>query len=244
MMALLAVDAGVGRKAGGVTMRLTLFNWLDHEFVALSGEGAPGLGAGEATRELLGRFAAVLGTHGLSLDDTVRTRLFTTDRPGRDQGSGVRRERLSGQARSVSSSFIAPRLFDSPATVALDLLAMRLSQAGAAKTLVEYEPPRAPLRYLTWESAVFLSGVTCTQGALAEQVATIQAEHGETLSMAGSGWDRVALVSCFLHSSQDVGALRQALAGTVPAAARVEVELVEGFASEGCLIEIELTARG
>ena len=223
-------------------MRQTLFTWLDHEFVVLSGEGAPGLGAAEATRELLGRFDAVLRTQGLSLDDTVRTRLFTTDRPSREQGSNVRRERLSNQARSVSSSFIAPRLFDSPATVALDLLAMGPAQSGATKTLQEYEPPRAPLRYLDYDSVIFLSGVTSGEGSLDQQVATILAELGETLAMAGSGWDRVALVSCFLHSSQDVGALRRLLRAVVPASARPEVEYVEGYAGEGCLIEIELTA--
>jgi enamine deaminase RidA (YjgF/YER057c/UK114 family) len=224
-------------------MRQTLFSWLDHDFVALSGEGAPGLGAAEATRELLGRFDAVLQTQGLSLDDTVRTRLFTTDRPSRDQGSNVRRERLSNRARSVSSSFIAPRLFDSPASVALDLLAMRPRQPGAPKTQQEYEPPRAPLRYLDYDSVIFLSGVTSPEGGLDQQVATILAELGDTLAVAGTGWDRVALVSCFLHSSQDVGKLRRLLQEVVPGGARVEVEYVEGYAGEGCLLEIELTAQ-
>jgi enamine deaminase RidA (YjgF/YER057c/UK114 family) len=225
-------------------MRQTLITWLDHEFVALSGEGAPGLGASEATRELLGRFDAVLRTQGLSLDDTVRTRLFTTDRPSREQGSNVRRERLSNRARSVSSSFIAPRLFDSPASVALDLLAMRPGQPGAPKTQQEYDPPRAPLRYLDYDSVIFLSGVTSAEGALDQQVAVILAELGETLAIADSAWDRVVLVSCFLHSSQEVGTLRRLLGDVLSSGdARLEVEYVEGYASEGCLLEIELTAR-
>ena len=66
-------------------MRLTIFSWLEREFIGLSGEGNPGVGAAEATRDLLGRFDAQLKTQGLSLDHTMRTRLFAKDRLSRDQ---------------------------------------------------------------------------------------------------------------------------------------------------------------
>jgi enamine deaminase RidA (YjgF/YER057c/UK114 family) len=224
-------------------MRSTIFSWLDREFIGLSGEGKPELGAGEATRELLGRFGQQLEAHGLSLDDAVRNRLFARDRSSWQEGSPARRDLLSNGARTVSSSFIDPGRFDSAAAVALDLLAMRPRQPGATKTAREYDPPRPPLRYLDYDSVVFLSGVTSEAARLEAQVAEILAEIGESLAMAGTAWDRVVLLSCFLQRGQSVsalqGLLRQSIPGGVP---RLECELVEGFAGEAYSIEIEATA--
>ncbi len=224
-------------------MRARLFTWLGHELVALSGEGAPGLGAAEATRELLDRCDAQLRLHGLSLEHTVRTRLFGADAASRDLGSVARRAVLTGGARSVSSSFVAPGSFDGAAAVALDLLAMRPNGPGAAKTLQEYDPPRAPLRYLTWESLVFLSGVTGGQGTLEAQATAALAEIAESLALAGTSWERVALVTCFLRRGESLAALRRALRAAGPVgAAPFECEWVEGYAPAGAVLEIEVTA--
>jgi enamine deaminase RidA (YjgF/YER057c/UK114 family) len=224
-------------------MRSTIFSWLDREFVGLSGEGTPGLGAAEATRELLGRFGQQLAAHGLSLDDAVRNRLFARDRASWQAGSPARRDLLSDATRTVSSSFIDPGRFDSGAAVALDLLAMRPRQPGTAKTMREYDPPRFPLRYLDYDSVVFLSGVTSEAAGLEAQVAAILAEIGESLAMAGSGWARVTLLSCFLQRDQSVSALQRLLRQSIPGAVpRLECELVAGFAGEAYSIEIEATA--
>src|SRR5690242_9822922 len=96
-------------------MRLTIFPWLDREFVRVFGEGLPGLAVPDATRELLERFAGKLAPLHLSLDDVVRTRLFAQDKAGRDAGSAARREVLSGRARSASSGLIAPAVISSGA---------------------------------------------------------------------------------------------------------------------------------
>jgi enamine deaminase RidA (YjgF/YER057c/UK114 family) len=225
-------------------MRLRIFPWLGREYVRLWGEGQPGLGTADATRELLGRFAVELAPHGLSLDDTVRTRLFAPDRAARDAGSAARREVLSNRARSVSSGLIAPAVIDSGAAVALELILLRPRQAGAQKLLREYDPPRTPLRYLVLDSLFFASGATMPGATLAEQVADTLAEHGESLAMAGLSWEKAVLISCFLHRGESVDALRQALRQAAPVAdVPLEYELVEGFAGEGRLVEIEVTAR-
>jgi enamine deaminase RidA (YjgF/YER057c/UK114 family) len=224
-------------------MRLTNFSWLDREFVALSAESEVGLGAADGMRGLLDRFEADLAGQGLSLANTVRTRLFTRDRAGREQAAAARRERLSGEARSVSSSFVAPGRLASPAALALDLLAMRPSQAGATRIPREYEPPRAPLRSLDYDGLVFLSGVTGALPTLEEQVAEILGEIGESLAQAGTSWERVALTSCFLQAGQEYSTLRQLLRQAVPRLTeRLECEPVDGFAGEQCLLEIEVTA--
>src|SRR5262245_19580923 len=215
-------------------MTLTLVSWPDRELVRLYDEGTPGLDAAHATRDLLGRFDAALRLYGLSLDDTVRTRLFTRDRRGRDEGSAVRREILSGRARSASSSFIAPARLISEATMALELVALRPSQPGAAKATQEYEPPRAPLRYQVYDGLAFLSGVTSTRPTLAEQVAEASAEIGESLARAGSGWERAVRLTCFLDQRQPLATLQQLLrpAIPIPATLPLECEHVEGFAGE------------
>ena len=114
-------------------MRTILYPSFSHEFITVSGESRPGLPPGEAARDLFARFNTELNAHGLSLDDTVRTRLWGRDRAARDGGSGERVKVLAGQARSASSSYISPRHFDSDGAVAVDLWAMR----GAAQKTVK-----------------------------------------------------------------------------------------------------------
>src|SRR5215468_11881151 len=154
-------------------MQKRIFSWLGKEFVEISGEAKPATTATEEARELFQRFNQELQSHGLSLDNTVRSRLWGRDRESRDQGSIERSKALSGKARSASSSFICPVHFDSDAHVALDLLAMRPARADAQKYLKEYEPPIVPLRYLTYDSVVVLSGVTAVLPTLEDQMADI-----------------------------------------------------------------------
>ena len=94
-------------------MRRKIFPWLGREFVALSGEGKPDLPAEQQGRDLFTRFDRELRGLELSLDNTVRSRLWGRDRESRDQGSIARSSALSGKARSASSSFICPGHFDS-----------------------------------------------------------------------------------------------------------------------------------
>ena len=224
-------------------MRLTIFSWLEHEFVRVYGEGRPGLPVAEATRDLLGRMGGELAKQDLSLDDVVRTRLFARDRAGRDQGSAARREVMSNRARSSSTGVFAPAVFSSDAAIAVEVLAMRPRQAGAQKLLQEYDPPRTPLRYLILESIFFGSGETGAGATLDEQVAAILDSHGASLALAGTSWAQAVLISCCLHHSQSPSALRQALQRAAPVGSvPLECELVEGFAGEGRLVEIEVTA--
>jgi enamine deaminase RidA (YjgF/YER057c/UK114 family) len=224
-------------------MRVTTFRWLDREFVRVEGQGTPGLAVADATRELLDRARTQLARYDLTLDQTMRTRLFARDKAGRDAASAARREVFSGQARMVSSGLVAPLAIDSDANIAMDILLMRPRGAGLVKTLQEYDPPRTPLRYLTYDGLLFTSGETVDGPDLGAQVAQIMADHGESLAMAGTSWERVAQISCFLHSSQDVASLRRALADAAPVErVPLEWEYVEGYAGAGRLAEIEVVA--
>jgi enamine deaminase RidA (YjgF/YER057c/UK114 family) len=224
-------------------MQKRIFSWLGKEFVELSGEARPAVTAAEEARELFQRFGQELETQGLSLDNTVRSRLWGRDRESRDQGSNERVKVLSGKARSASSSYIAPIRFDSNAMVAIDLFAMRPSRADAEKFLKEYDPPIVPLRYLTYDSVVVLSGVTAVLATLDEQLDNILPRIEDSLKNAGSSWDRVAKVSFFLHRSQRLEILKELLGSRVPAKIpAMEYSFVDGYSSAGKLCEIEVTA--
>ena len=223
-------------------MRKKIFYWLGREFIALSCEGKAATATLEA-REIFRRFEEELRETGLSLEHTVRTKLWGRDRESRNLGSDERVKVLSGKARSASSSYIASDHFDSDGRVALDLLAMRPSRPGLEKILKEYDPPIVPLRYLIYDSVVFLSGVTAVLPALENQLADILPRIAASLNDAGSSWDKVVKISFFLHRSQKVETLRELFQKTVKVEIpQMEYAFVDGYSAPGKLIEIEVTA--
>ena len=225
-------------------MRKNIFTWMGKEFIELSGEAKPAASAGDEAQEIFGRFDQELRTHGLSLDNTVRSRLWGRDRQSRDLGSSERVKILSGKARSASSSYIAPGHFDSAAKVAVDLIAMRPAEQSAAKRIVEYDPPIVPIRFLTYESVVVLSGVTTVLPTLAAQFDNIFPRIQSSLSDAGSSWDKVARVSFYLHRSQTIENLKNLFQRHVKAdLPQKEYCFVDGYSSEGKFCEVEVTAH-
>ncbi|HKY08564.1 MAG TPA: hypothetical protein VJQ55_09990 [Candidatus Binatia bacterium] len=225
-------------------MRKRLFTWLGKEFVELSGEAKPASNATIEAQEIFQRFDQELRGHGLSLDNTVRSRLWGRDRESRDLGSNERVKILSGKARSASSSYISPGHFDSPAKVAVDLLAMRPSEPSVAKRIVEYDPPIVPIRFLTYDSVVVLSGVTTVLPTLEEQLDNILPRIHGSLRDGGSSWDKVARVSFYLHRSQTIENLKQLFVRHVKQQIpHMEYCFVDGYSSEGKFCEVEVTAR-
>ena len=224
-------------------MRKRIFTWLGKEFIELSGEAKAAANATIEAQELFQRIDQELKAHGLSLENTVRSRLWGRDRQSRDLGSTERVKILSGKARSASSSYIAPGHFDSSAKVALDLLAMRPSQTSAAKRIVEYEPAIAPIRFLVYDSVVVLSGVTTVLPTLAEQFDNIFPRIAGSLKDAGSSWEKVARISFYLHRSQTLENLKTLFARHVTAKIpQMEYCFVDGYSSEGKFCEVEVTA--
>lgn len=224
-------------------MQTRIFTWLGREFVELTGEAKPAGNAAAEAQEIFQRFGSELKQHGLSLANTVRSRLWGRDRPSRDLGSTERARILSGNARSASSSYIAPDHFDSNAKVALDLLAMRPAHPNAEKRVVEYEPAIVPIRFLVYDSVVMLSGVTTVLPTLAEQFDNIFPRIAGSLKDAGSSWEKVARVSFYLHRSQTLQNLKSLCARHVSAQVpQLEYCFVDGYSSAGKFCEVEVTA--
>ena len=224
-------------------MRKRIFTWLGKEFIELSGEAKPAANATVEAQELFHRFDDELKLHGLSLDNTVRSRLWGRDRESRDLGSTERVKALAGKARSASSSYIAPGHFDSNAKVAVDLLAMRPAEPSMQKRVVEYDPPIVPIRFLVYDSVVVLSGVTTVLPTLAEQFDNIFPRISGSLADGGSSWDKVARISFYLHRSQTLENLKSLFARHVTAKIpQMEYCFVDGYSSEGKFCEVEVTA--
>ncbi|MDH3445009.1 MAG: hypothetical protein OEN50_13850 [Deltaproteobacteria bacterium] len=224
-------------------MRKKIFNWLGKEFIELSGEAKPATTAGLEAQELFQRYDRELATHGLSLDNTVRSRLWGRDRESRDMGSNERVKILSGKRRSASSSYISPGHFDSSAKIAVDLLAMKPDRPESEKHIVEYDPPIAPIRFMVYESVIILSGVTAVLPNLKEQLDNIMPRITGSLGDAGSSWEKVARVSFYLHRSETKDRLANLFAQHVRAAIpQIEISFVDGYSSAGKLCEIEVTA--
>ena len=224
-------------------MKTGVLDWLGFEFIELTGEAAPTGTPEQQARGLFERFRETLAGHGLTLADTVRSRLFATDRASRDAASNVRAEVLSGPARAATSSYIAPKLFASKAAVAMDLIAVR-PRTHVEKKIRENDPPRTPPRYLTYGPLMVLSGQTAVLPNLEIQVTTnILPRITEYLAEAGSGWDQVGQVSCYLHAEETAEHMRALFRKMVPVMPpRFEVRFVEGYSAEGKRVEIEVTA--
>jgi enamine deaminase RidA (YjgF/YER057c/UK114 family) len=224
-------------------MRKRIFSWLGREFIELSGEAKTAANATAEAQELFNRFNEELKSHGLSLDHTVRSRLWGRDRQSRDLGSTERVRILSGKARSASSSYISPAHFDSDAKVAIDLLAMRPADSSMTKRVVEYDPPIVPLRFLVYDSVVVLSGVTTVLPTLEAQLDNIIPRITGSLADGGSSWEKVARVSFYLHRSQTLENLKTLFARHVSATIpQMEYCFVDGYSSEGKFCEVEVTA--
>lgn len=224
-------------------MRLAVQHWQGREFVYLTAQATAGKTAEEQMRDLFRRFETALKGQGLSLDNTVRSRIIARDRNARTEASNVRGEILKGPARSASSSYIWPDRFDGPALVSFDLWAARPSAAKVKKTLREYDPVISPLRYCIFESMLHHSGCTSVEPNLEKQIDEIVPRISESLAMAGTSWDKVVRMSFFLHRSQKIAEMRRLIGARVPVSApESEVSFVDGYSSEGKLLEVETTA--
>jgi hypothetical protein len=224
-------------------MRLKTFPWLGQQFVHLSWEGNGEGTVEDETQELFGRFAKWLGEFGLTLDHTVRTRMWVRDMECWHAGVHERVRILKGPARSVSSSHVRPDRLGGKARISVDLLAMFPPADGSTKVFREYEPQTIVLRRMNWGGLLFLSGVTdMTTATFDTQFPIIIKRLTDTLADGGGTWDKVRCASYFLHHEESLDHLRASFAKAVSAAIpSVDYTLVD--TRQGKRLEIELTAK-
>ena len=182
-------------------------------------------------------------THGLSLENAVRVRVWARDRNARTLATAARSKILTGGKRAASSSFISEEWFDSGATAGLELLAMRPLDAAAARTPVDFEPARNYLYFLDFDGVIFFSGFTSEAAAFEQQVSEVLKTYDHAIARAQTDWNKVMKLSVLLQRGYDMAVVKRALAeGSPRQAAAVEFSFVDGFAGDKCLLEIEATA--
>jgi enamine deaminase RidA (YjgF/YER057c/UK114 family) len=227
-------------------MTISIVHWLGFEFIDIRCEADPDSSPAAQAEDVFDQCRDGLEPFGLSLEDTVRSRIWAVDRASRDVASDGRFAALSGTARGASSSYIAPGHFHTGACIGLDLMAVR-PRPGTAKVINDFEPKREslPICYVTLGSLVVVSGMTVVLPTLDEQVTTdILPRITGYLAAAGSGWNRAAKVSCYLHRSQSPDEMGALFRRTVPEWPPLfEIVFVDGYSAEGKLVEIEVTAE-
>jgi hypothetical protein len=227
-------------------MKSRLFTWLGRELIEIIGEGKAGVAPDVATQDLFGTFESELRSQGFSLENTARIRVWGRDKDARTLATAARSKVLTGERKAASSSFISPQWFDSDATVGLELLAMKPMIRGAERRPVDFEPARNYLCYLRYDSVVFYSGYTSTADKLEDQVAEVLKAITTARAISGGlsqDFRKTGRLSVFLHRSQKLGVAKDLLAKeTWIDLANVEFRLVDGFAGEKYLLEIEATA--
>jgi len=75
-----------------------------------------------------------------------------------------------------------------------------------------------------------------------EQAAVVLEDVGRVLAAAGSGWDRVLRVECFLADADDFAAWNRVWLESVPAPRPARTTVVAGFVVPGMRIELQVTA--
>jgi enamine deaminase RidA (YjgF/YER057c/UK114 family) len=78
---------------------------------------------------------------------------------------------------------------------------MKPSQPGAEREAVEFEPPRAYISQLRYDSVAFVSGFTSELDRLEDQVPAVVADIDEALKTVLTSWKRVAKLSVYLDTS-------------------------------------------
>jgi enamine deaminase RidA (YjgF/YER057c/UK114 family) len=226
-------------------MQVTLFRSLEREFVEIAAEGRGGIAADAATDELFRKFEAELRTHGMSFDNCVRVRVWGRDKNARALATAARFKLLTGVRKAASSSFISSAWFDSEAIAGLELLAMKPLNQNAERRPVEFEPARNYLCYLRFDSVVFYSGYTSDADNLNDQVPDVLKAITSARAVSGGlahDFAKTGRLSVFLRRDQSIDVVKAMLAKeSWIDPEHVDYRLVDGFAGEKYLLEIEAT---
>ena len=227
-------------------MKSRLFTWLGRDFIEIIGEGKAGVPPDVATQDLFATCESELRSHGFSLENTARIRVWGRDKDARTLATVARSKILTGKGKAASSSFISQQWFDSDGNAGLELLAMKPIHSATERRPVDFEPARNYLCYLRYDSVVFYSGYTSTAETLEDQVSEVLKAITGARAISGAltqDFKKIGGLSVFLHRSQKLSVVKDLLAKVNWLdLANVEFRLVDGFAGDKYLLEIEATA--
>ena len=223
-------------------MQKKLFHLKDQPFVFLSANGVGGKDSTEEATLALTRIKTELEGLGGSLADVVRTTLYFRNQECRPQMSAVRQRMLTHATRPASASLIVHNLSPLDTLFELEATAILGKPKGATLKGVEFDPPRPYLKAIHVDRFLFVSGTGGRGQDIKAQARSAFDLINDTLTELGSSKDRLLQLSCYLKGKEWFDTVHRLALEWTGNKLQMEFALVDGFAREDMLLEVEATA--
>lgn len=115
-------------------------------------------------------------------------------------------------------------------------------QVGGAEPLISSAVRWGDLLFLSGRGPVDTATLELVSEDFEEQARAVLTDIGATLAEAGSGFEHVLRVQCYLADAADFPAWNRLWAEHFPPPRPVRTTIVTGFTVPGMLIEVEVTA--
>lgn len=224
-------------------MQKRFFYIRGYPFVFLSTTGHGTKGATEEATLACSRLNQELEKLGGSIEDVVRTTVFTRNQECRPAVSEVRKKAFPQATRPASSSIIVHDFSPGDTLIEIDATAILSRGKKYRKQGIEFDTPRAYLKALLVENLIFVSGEGGRGDNIEVQTQTAYKRIGETLAELGSSWDRALLLSCYVKKLEwfdTVQKFFQEKTGNTPLL--IDMAMADEYAQPEMLIEVEATA--
>lgn len=224
-------------------MQKKFFYLKGRPFVFLSTTGHGAKGAPEEAGLACNRLTQELEKLGGSIDDVVRTTVFTRNQDCRPAVSEVRKKSFPQAARPASSSIIVHDFSPKDTLIEIDATAILSRGKKYQKRGIEFDPPRRYLKALVVEDVLFVSGAGGRGENIEAQTIDVYERIGDTLKELGSSWDKILLLSCYVKKLEwfdTVHETFQQKIGNRPLL--IDLAMADEFAQPEMLLEVEATA--
>lgn len=224
-------------------MQKRFFYLRGHPFVFLSAVGSRGQGATEEATMACNRLKQELDKLGCSLEDVVRTTVFTRNQECRPEIGEVRKKMFPQATRPASSSIIVHDFLPKDTLIEIDATAFLSRGKMYKKKGIEFDPPRPYIKALAVEDLLFVSGEGGRGENIEIQMKTAHKRISETLAELGSSWDKVLLLSCYVKKLEwfdTVHKFFRQKTGDKPLF--IDMAMADEYAQPEMLIEVEATA--
>jgi 2-iminobutanoate/2-iminopropanoate deaminase len=113
---------------------------------------------------------------------------------------------------------------------------------GGSKPLISSAVRWGDLLFLSGRAPIDTSTLEVVSDDFEVQARDVVRQVGESLAEAGSGFEHVLRVQCYLLRAEDFAAWNRIWAETFPAPRPVRTTITTGFTVPGMLVEVEVTA--
>jgi 2-iminobutanoate/2-iminopropanoate deaminase len=113
---------------------------------------------------------------------------------------------------------------------------------GGTEPMISSAVRWGDLLFLSGRAPIDVSTMQLVSDDFETQARDVLRQIAESLGEAGTGWEHVLRVQCYLADADDFAAWNRIWAETFPAPRPVRTTIVTGFTVPGMLIEVEVTA--